>query len=129
MQYFNSPFPEDCRLLPNADAVLKYLKEYAADTIDLVAFRKQVLDVRPARSDSKNNRRWALKALDLETNKQKTEEFDAVIVANGRYNEPYYPDIPGLQEWREAYPDSVSHPSSTEVRSRSERRCVQYMSS
>jgi cation diffusion facilitator CzcD-associated flavoprotein CzcO len=48
--------------------------------------------------DSKDNRRWALKALDLEINKQKTEEFDAVIVANGRYNEPHYPDIPNLQE-------------------------------
>jgi hypothetical protein len=51
MQYFNSPFPEDCPLLPNADAVLKYLREHAADIIDHVAFGKQVLDVRPAGSD------------------------------------------------------------------------------
>jgi cation diffusion facilitator CzcD-associated flavoprotein CzcO len=109
MQYFNSPFPEDCPLLPNADAVLKCQREHAADIIDLVAFRKQVLDVRPAGSDSKDDRRWAVKVLELETNEQKTEEFDAVIVANGRYNGPYYPDVPGLQEWREAYPDSVSH--------------------
>jgi cation diffusion facilitator CzcD-associated flavoprotein CzcO len=40
MQYFNSPFPEDRSLLPNADAVLKYLREHAADIINLVAFRK-----------------------------------------------------------------------------------------
>jgi cation diffusion facilitator CzcD-associated flavoprotein CzcO len=67
MQYFNSPFPEDCPLLPNADAVLKYLREHAADIIDLVAFRKQVLDVRSAGSDSKDDRRWAVKVLELET--------------------------------------------------------------
>jgi cation diffusion facilitator CzcD-associated flavoprotein CzcO len=36
-------------------------------------------------------------------------EFDAVIVASGHYHEPKIPDIPGLGEWKQRYPDNVSH--------------------
>jgi len=44
----------------------------------------------------------------------KTEEvsvslFDAVIVANGHYNDPYVPKILGIREWNAAYPGSISH--------------------
>ncbi|KAK6071113.1 Thiol-specific monooxygenase 6 [Seiridium cupressi] len=36
-------------------------------------------------------------------------EFDAVIVASGHYHEPKIPDIPGLKEWKERYPENISH--------------------
>ncbi|ETS73533.1 hypothetical protein PFICI_14479 [Pestalotiopsis fici W106-1] len=36
-------------------------------------------------------------------------EFDAVIVASGHYHEPKIPDIPGLKEWKERHPESISH--------------------
>jgi cation diffusion facilitator CzcD-associated flavoprotein CzcO len=37
------------------------------------------------------------------------EWFDAVIVANGHYNVPYIPGIPGLKEFEEQKPGSVKH--------------------
>lgn len=41
------------------------------------------------------------------------------MVASGHYNTPRLPSIPGLVEWREAYPDRVEH-------SKSYRRPEQY---
>ncbi|KAL2166464.1 hypothetical protein VTG60DRAFT_2748 [Thermothelomyces hinnuleus] len=36
-------------------------------------------------------------------------EFDAVVVASGRYHEPRIPDLPGLKEWKARFPDGVLH--------------------
>lgn len=39
-------------------------------------------------------------------------EFDAVVVASGHYNAPHVPDVPGLKEWRAAWPTRVWHSKS-----------------
>ncbi|KAF5343912.1 hypothetical protein D9758_012108 [Tetrapyrgos nigripes] len=41
-----------------------------------------------------------------------TEDFDAVVVATGRYNAPHIPSIAGLDEWAAKFPDSVVHSRS-----------------
>ena len=42
-----------------------------------------------------------------------TEHFDAVVVANGHYEEPYIPQIPGQHEWLAADPSrSIVHSRS-----------------
>jgi thioredoxin reductase len=35
--------------------------------------------------------------------------FDAVVVANGHYHATNIPDVPGLKEWKEAFPDRIQH--------------------
>ncbi len=35
--------------------------------------------------------------------------FDAVVAASGRYHEPRIPDLPGLKEWKQQFPDNVFH--------------------
>lgn len=37
------------------------------------------------------------------------QEFDAVIVASGHYHAPKVPAIPGLKEWKGAFPSRVQH--------------------
>ena len=37
------------------------------------------------------------------------QDFDAVIVASGRFNVPHIPAIPGLAVWQERFPDRVLH--------------------
>ncbi|KAG7095274.1 hypothetical protein E1B28_006047 [Marasmius oreades] len=37
------------------------------------------------------------------------ENFDAVVIATGRYNSPSVPSISGLSEWVARYPDNISH--------------------
>ncbi|KAG2204111.1 hypothetical protein INT47_011594 [Mucor saturninus] len=39
----------------------------------------------------------------------KEEKFDAVVVATGHYHAPYVPDLPGLTDWRNKWPDNVIH--------------------
>ena len=41
-----------------------------------------------------------------------TQEFDAVVVANGHYHAPKVPDIPGLKEWKQRWPTKVQHSKS-----------------
>ncbi|KAF7313360.1 Dimethylaniline monooxygenase [Mycena chlorophos] len=38
-----------------------------------------------------------------------TEDFDAVVVATGTFNAPSMPNIPGLAEWKERYPETIVH--------------------
>ncbi|KAJ6562008.1 hypothetical protein B0H19DRAFT_992041 [Mycena capillaripes] len=38
-----------------------------------------------------------------------TEDFDAVVVATGTFNAPNIPNISGLVEWSQKFPESVSH--------------------
>ncbi|KAF9240430.1 hypothetical protein BU15DRAFT_45877 [Melanogaster broomeanus] len=38
-----------------------------------------------------------------------TEDFDAVVVASGRYNAPVMPSIPGLDHWVRRFPGLVRH--------------------
>lgn len=38
-----------------------------------------------------------------------SEDFDAVVVANGHYTVPFLPDIPGLAEYNQAHPNIISH--------------------
>ncbi|CAK9439180.1 uncharacterized protein LODBEIA_P34040 [Lodderomyces beijingensis] len=41
-----------------------------------------------------------------------SEEFDAVVVANGHYTVPYIPHIPGLAEYNVNFPDRLIHAKS-----------------
>ncbi|TVY19863.1 Flavin-containing monooxygenase ustF2 [Lachnellula arida] len=49
--------------------------------------------------------------LDADTLEKKTRdwEFDAVIVATGHYHAPKVPDIPGLKDWKKAWPSRIQH--------------------
>uniref|UniRef100_A0A0W0EY60 FAD/NAD(P)-binding domain-containing protein n=1 Tax=Moniliophthora roreri TaxID=221103 RepID=A0A0W0EY60_MONRR len=38
-----------------------------------------------------------------------SEDFDAIVVASGRYNAPNFPSIPGCTEWASKYPGTVIH--------------------
>ncbi|ORY26025.1 hypothetical protein BCR39DRAFT_470728 [Naematelia encephala] len=38
-----------------------------------------------------------------------TEDFDAVVIASGRFNVPHIPAIPGLTEWQSRFPDNIQH--------------------
>ncbi|KAJ4480846.1 hypothetical protein J3R30DRAFT_3403155 [Lentinula aciculospora] len=37
------------------------------------------------------------------------EDFDAIVVASGRFNAPNAPQIPGLSQWAELYPHHITH--------------------
>ncbi|EMC91058.1 hypothetical protein BAUCODRAFT_126983 [Baudoinia panamericana UAMH 10762] len=107
MGFSDLPWPENCQLFPQHQRVLEYIDRYAEDVRHLIQFRTQVLDIRLTKQE-----RWVVKTQRItqgETGTIEEEEYDAVIVANGHFNVPYIPEVPGIEEWNKAYPGTISH--------------------
>jgi hypothetical protein len=122
MEYSDYRFGAGTPLFPRHERVLGYLEGYAdadADAVrGLVRFGVQVLDVRPvggagagagAGEGREGGERWAVRTREIGSGDEITKEFDAVIVANGHYDTPFVPDIPGIAEWNRMYPGEISH--------------------
>ncbi|KAF5963733.1 flavin-containing protein [Fusarium bulbicola] len=107
MRYSDKEFPQGSSLFPRHSVVLQYLKEYAQEINPHIAYQTQVLNIeKPGLSRSQP---WTVEVLDLNANKVIKDEYDAVVVASGHYNDPFIPDIPGLVEFDKAYPGAISH--------------------
>lgn len=107
MNYTDKEFPQGSSLFPRHSAVLQYLKEYAEDITPHISYQSQVLSIEKPGTD--RSKPWQVEVLDLKANKATKDEFDAVVVASGHYNDPFIPDIPGLVEFDKAYPGAISH--------------------
>lgn len=107
MKYSDLSFPLDTQVFPRHEVVLKYLQDYAKDVLSLISFGTEVLDVRPQMPV--NQMKWHVLHRDIKTNQNTLEEYDAVIVASGHYNQPFVPDIKGIRRWKDAYPGAMIH--------------------
>lgn len=107
MNYSDQPFPTGTSLFPHHHVVKQYLENYAEDLRPFTALSTQVLRIEKTGSEGRG--RWMVETLDLTTNDTDTSLFDAILVASGHYNDPFIPGIPGLAEFEQAYPGSVSH--------------------
>ncbi|KAK7052448.1 hypothetical protein R3P38DRAFT_2762817 [Favolaschia claudopus] len=101
----------------------RYLRAFASfhgvnsnDVNSDIAYNTRVELVEKRYDETGQERGWTLtlKRLErVESNRSKatwwTEDFDAIVVATGRYNAPNIPSIPGLQDWSKKFPESVSH--------------------
>ncbi|KAK7530132.1 hypothetical protein IWX49DRAFT_359940 [Phyllosticta citricarpa] len=112
MRFSDLEMPEESQLFPKHPTIKDYLARYAEDVNHLVEFETQVLDVRLL--DSKVDagalkEQWSVKTKGVVTGEEKEEIFDAVVVANGHFFVPFIPDSPGIKEWHEKYPGSITH--------------------
>lgn len=108
MQFCEFPFPSGTALFPAHHVVKEYLHRYAEELRPLIRFHSQVLDISLSRSPKAE---WTVTWRDIKSDKVSTAQFDGVVVANGHYNEPNIPAIPGLEEWNRRYPGSIIHSS------------------
>ncbi|KAM5464698.1 monooxygenase [Microsporum audouinii] len=106
MQFSDLSFPDRTQLFPKFETVREYLEEYSLDIEHLIQFQVQVLDIRPG---DKNLGTWAVTRKDLVSGVLQTDVYDAVVIANGHYNVPYIPSVPGISAWKEAYPQGIIH--------------------
>lgn len=106
MRFSDKLFPDEEQVLPRHSVVKKYLHGYAEDVKELIQLETQVQDLRPNPSGASG---WALTIRNLRTGDDKTDSYDAVVVASGHYDVTYLPDIPGIREWNKAYPKVISH--------------------
>ncbi|EFW16049.1 flavin dependent monooxygenase [Coccidioides posadasii str. Silveira] len=82
---------------------------FAKDTQLFTKFQIQVVDVR---LEDRLAGTWAVTRKDLRSGVSRTDIYDAVVVANGHYNVPYVPSIPGISAWHNSYPGIISHSKS-----------------
>lgn len=108
MQFCEFPFPLGTALFPTHRVVKEYLHRYAEELRPLMRLHSQVLDISLSRSPKVE---WTVTWRDIKSDKVSTARFDGVVVANGHYNEPNIPAIPGLEEWNRRYPGSIIHSS------------------
>ncbi|KUJ07721.1 FAD/NAD(P)-binding domain-containing protein [Mollisia scopiformis] len=106
-------WPEGTEDYMGHEKVLAYLQDLACvyHVNERARFSTRVESVAKRESDD----RWLVQTCELirttigYTLKRDTCEFDAVVVATGRYNVPRVPDIPGLSTWKQEFPSRVSH--------------------
>ncbi|PSN74508.1 flavin-containing monooxygenase [Corynespora cassiicola Philippines] len=107
MGFQDLDWPQDSQLFPKHQTVLEYIETYGKEVEDLVQYETQVIDVQAV--DEEHNGKWTVKTRNLRSNSERTDTFDAVIVANGHFIVPYIPDIEAIREWNAKYPGLISH--------------------
>jgi cation diffusion facilitator CzcD-associated flavoprotein CzcO len=107
MNYTDKAFPEEASLFPPHKVVLEYIQDYAKDMEQHISYQTQVISV--TKTQSNGRRCWEVESKDLRTKVVVKREYDAIAVASGHYNDPFVPDITGLQHFNERYPGSISH--------------------
>ncbi|KAJ7837898.1 hypothetical protein B0H14DRAFT_2790468 [Mycena olivaceomarginata] len=101
----------------------RYLRAFASfhgansnDANPDVAYNTRVERVEKRYDDAGLEHGWTLTLKRLERTGQHSgkatwwnEDFDAIVVATGRYNAPNIPYITGLEEWAKIFPGSIIH--------------------
>ena len=111
MGFSDHPWPEDTQLFPKHAEVQKYIEDYSQDIRHLIQFETQVIDLH--QKDQNPSSGWILKTQPItranNTSNIQTHHFDAVVIANGHFNIPYIPFVPGIEAWTAAHPGTITH--------------------
>ena len=93
MAYHDFPFPPST-LYPRASVVLEYLRSYAShfDLRRHIQFNSRVVSLERDEADD----RWELRLTDEPSGPL---YFDAIVLCQGRFKEPRFPNVPGLRDW------------------------------
>ena len=108
MRFSDAGSLEDNQLFPTRESVTRYLEYYGEEVKHLVHFQTQVTNVQ--RGGRQGQHYWSVKTQNLlYPDRISSEEYDAVIVANGHYTIPRLPDINGIRHWHKINPGIISH--------------------
>ncbi|CUM65335.1 uncharacterized protein PRCAT00002970001 [Priceomyces carsonii] len=105
MEYSGVHFPQGTFIYPKREEVFSYLQKYAATIPTHVNIRYNSF----VSALTKINSKWELLFENLKTKEKKVEYYDAIVIANGHFNNPFYPTVEGLEEWKVTFPRSVTH--------------------
>lgn len=104
MQYNGYPFPEETEVFPTRGEVAEYLHEFSNTIVNVkIHLNSEVTKAK------KVDGRWQVEVHNYDSGKNRSSEYDALIVANGHFRTPFFPLVEGLDEWRRERPDSVTH--------------------
>ena len=107
MAFPDYPFPSSENSYLHHTQVRQYLENYSNhfNLQKCIKFRTEVLHVKPIKQNGhqtnssvkRRDERWLVTSKNLDTGIIETNEFVGVVVSNGHYSVPYYPDISGLE--------------------------------
>ncbi|KAF3994550.1 hypothetical protein FT663_01350 [Candidozyma haemuli var. vulneris] len=98
-------FTTDVKEYPGRSEVLDYVHKYKETIPDGVNYHFN----RNITSVSKKNGEWTLVVEDSKSLEKESKKYDAVVLANGHFEIPFIPDVPGLADWAKQSPHSVIH--------------------
>lgn len=104
MEFAQVHFPGAAPVFPHRDQVHAYLRAYAA-TIGPGGRVHTATDVVKA---VKQADEWVV-TVQSPGSDPHVERYDAMVVANGHFDVPYIPDVPGVGEWARLAAKTVSH--------------------
>jgi len=110
MGFSDLPWPETAQLFPKHAQVQKYIEDYSQDVRHLIRFETQVVDLQQENRHPSSG--WTLKTKPIthdNTANSETHHFDAVVIANGHFNIPYIPKVPGIEAWSATHPGTITH--------------------
>ena len=101
MQLTDFPFKESDKSYPSAKEVKKYLTRFAKkyDLVDHIQFNTRVVSVDPDVKDG-GHVKWVVTSQNQNENTTKVDVFDVVIVCSGHFVNPYWPDLPDLDQFK-----------------------------
>ena len=90
--YEDFPLPKTASDYPSHQELLKYFSDYAKNfkLNEKIKFNTEVMNC-----ENLKNNKWEITYKDLETQKQTSLIFDALVVCNGHHHEPRFPKYPG----------------------------------
>jgi thioredoxin reductase len=93
----DADFPQDVPSFPTHGQIQKYLEAYAVQhsLLPLICMRRMVTEVRLVAS----SKRWSVVYQDAPEKKAGRMIFDAVVIANGHYDMPSMPSLPGMENY------------------------------
>lgn len=96
MGFPDFPIPEEDASYISSENMMSFLQKYTENFSlrDHIQFLHYVIRIRP-----KNNK-WEVIVKDLETETYKTEIFEYVMVCNGHYHTPSYPQLKGIEDFQ-----------------------------
>ena len=117
MTLSDQPWPTGTPLMPNNKQVKWYLEEYYIQLWEKywpkkllhIEFNVAVTEVKKRQRNYGDKWRTTVQSLESKVPQYRQLHSTFVVVASGNYQTPFYPDCPGLDEWRDIHPDSVSH--------------------
>ena len=105
MEYSGVAFPANSKKYPTRSQVLEYINDYIKlipkDTVN-ISINSNVVSL------EKVNEIWHIEIEDVIKKTRAKLRYDAVIIANGHFSNPYIPDVPGLSSWKN-YPGTITH--------------------
>ncbi|KAL2712968.1 flavin-containing monooxygenase FMO GS-OX-like 2 [Vespula squamosa] len=106
--YIRMDAQEPCCISHNE--ILSYLHNYTEhfQLRRYIQFYVKVENIRPIKLDNSNEEKWLVRVKHLSTQRTEEHKFDAVMICNGHYFEPYMPTIKGM----DTFPGIVMHSHS-----------------